>query len=75
MDFQINARMRRVGCAVLAAAFLAGCGGSEGSRAVSGAAIGGITLGVLTGGVGLGILAGGAAGVMCNDVNPQYCVD
>ncbi|MEO0989693.1 MAG: hypothetical protein AAFX00_01955 [Pseudomonadota bacterium] len=66
--------IRKIGLGLAFAALLAGCGDTEGSRAVSGAAIGGIALGVATGGVGLGLLAGGTAGVLCDDVDPEYCV-
>lgn len=52
---------------------LAACGDTDLERGVSGAAIGGVATAAVDGDVLLGALVGGGAGVLCDDVTPQYC--
>ncbi|MEM8629684.1 MAG: hypothetical protein AAGF74_00475 [Pseudomonadota bacterium] len=68
-------RYNKILCGLALASLLGACGDTEGSRAMSGAVVGGIALGAVTGGFGLGVLAGSAAGIMCDDFNPSYCVE
>ena len=67
-------RIRKFGLALAIAAGLSACGNTEAKRALSGAAIGGITGAVVGGGVTLGLVVGAAAGIMCNDISPNYCI-
>ena len=67
-------RIRNIGLAVAVSLGLAACGNTEGSRALSGAAIGGVGAAAIGGSVTLGIVVGGAAGILCNDFSPNYCL-
>lgn len=52
---------------------LAACGDTDIERGVTGAAIGGVGTAALGGDAFTGALVGGAAGVLCDDLTPQYC--
>lgn len=56
-----------------AIALLAACGDSDLERGLSGAAIGGVGAEITGGSAFTGALIGGAAGVLCDDLTPEFC--
>ena len=62
--------MARIGKVSLFAAILglAGCGGTDLERGLTGAGLGAVTAIVLDGSVVVGVVVGGAAGVFCDDI-------
>lgn len=61
--------------APIAAVFaLAACGETDLERGVSGAAIGAVSAELVGGNVVTGAAVGGAAGVLCDDVAPELCI-
>ena len=68
-------RIKTIGLIAAVTLGLAACGNSEAERALSGAAIGGVGAAVLGGSTTLGVVVGAAAGILCNDVSPDYCIN
>ena len=60
---------------IAAASILAACEGTDIERGAIGAAGGALAAKVTNNDVATGALIGGAAGVVCDDVTPQYCAE
>lgn len=67
-------RIRNIAVLAVVSLGLAGCGNTEAKRALSGGAIGGVSAVVLGANTTLGVVIGAAAGIMCNDISPNYCL-
>ena len=66
---------KTISLAAVAAIFaLAACGDSDLERGVSGAAIGAVGAELVGGNVVTGAAVGGAAGVLCDDLAPELCI-
>ena len=67
-------RLRNIGMAAIVAFGLSACGNTDGSQALTGAAMGGVGALAVGGSTTLGIVVGGALGILCDDVSPSYCL-